>query len=506
MSGICDTNKSIPDSSCSLTTAPKAGFFDITDLPKLVANSTIPGSTNKTIEYTEKINPDEVPYLYYTDLESDTGDILPIATASAAIRTSEKSYVVFYPSYFTSSGNPTGSTRNIQIVGQASEQLLLPEGRQIQKDREERIENVEFQGKKYNIYIIPSNTPMSGGAVQQGGSLDAYKNLLNAQGDVSHSRAEVTTMLRIAGDMPAVVPTDSFKAKAYRGNDLYRDHGYSDRNLFLTVDISTSVPHRVYLDVNQDANPDLKQSFVNEDGKLKVLGTELALAIKEKGKDGTITAKPIDEADNFYHIAYPTKSFHSGDRVLYFDIKENDGHVRDFSEIENNTPREYAARGDFLQHDGSERFHYVRQNEYMLTYADQPHPSEDNHAKIKIALEQNDANIWRQNFKFNDDGALKIKKPDGSEEVILHKGEQIKLRDLPRTVIRLDGTDHVFNIKNEPREWRDTDKVIDLIDQNKFKGWDEWIITGGASNSFRLSFSHILSILNNSYSIKYSTI
>ena len=29
MSGICDTNKSMPDSSSSLTTVPKAGFFDI---------------------------------------------------------------------------------------------------------------------------------------------------------------------------------------------------------------------------------------------------------------------------------------------------------------------------------------------------------------------------------------------------------------------------------------------------------------------------------------------
>lgn len=199
MSGICDTNKSMPDSSSSLTTVPKAGFFDITGRTKLTADHTIEGSSEGSIIYTEKINKNEIPYLNYTDLATETGNIYPIATASAAIRTGEKSYVVFYPSYYNALSGSTGTTSLVQIVGDTSEPLG-----QIEKNTENKVIK-SFNGKTYTIYIIPTNTPMSGGAVQYGGSLDAYKDILNAQDGKSHTIDEIRGMVTVAGDMPAVV-------------------------------------------------------------------------------------------------------------------------------------------------------------------------------------------------------------------------------------------------------------------------------------------------------------
>lgn len=200
MSGICDTNKSMPDSSSSLTTVPKAGFFDITGRTKLTADHTIDGSSEGSIKYTEKIDQNEIPYLNYTDLKTETGNIFPIATASAAIRTSENSYVVFYPSYYNALSGQTGTTSLVQIVGDTSEPLG-----QIEKNTENKVIK-SFNGKTYTIYIIPTNTPMSGGAVQYGGSLDAYKDILNAQDGKSHTIDEIRGMVTVARDMPDVVP------------------------------------------------------------------------------------------------------------------------------------------------------------------------------------------------------------------------------------------------------------------------------------------------------------
>ena len=225
MSGICDTIKAMPNDQSKLTNIAKAGFFDITGLPtKLDANQTIPGSTDGTIQYNEKIDPNVIPYLHYTDLEGETGTISPIATASAAIRTSENSFVVFYPSYYNASSSQAGNA----VVDLTNGSISTPLAG-VQKDKVKKLPNESFQDKTYTIYIIPTNTPMRGGAVQHGGSLEeatAYADLLDLLDSGNENTIDwVRQMLVNAGDdtVPAVVPTPDVEPAVVPTTDVEPD-------------------------------------------------------------------------------------------------------------------------------------------------------------------------------------------------------------------------------------------------------------------------------------------
>ncbi len=235
MSGICDTNKSIPDSSSRLTTVPKAGFFDITGLPtKLEANQAIYGSSDNTIQYNEKIDTSVIPFLKYNDLASETGTIWPIATASAVIRTEPNSFVVFYPSYYNASATKKDitETNQVTIEDTSGNNQSLPT---IQVQNDTKIPNVSFNGNKYTIYIIPSNKSMSGGGVQHGGSIAAYNNLFTG---AELPIADINRMLMDGSDHPSQVsvpppppptPTVASKYIVAQKPNLYFNAGAEQR-------------------------------------------------------------------------------------------------------------------------------------------------------------------------------------------------------------------------------------------------------------------------------------
>ena len=201
--GICD-NKSKPTDDSYLTNQKIPGFFDITSEAKLDASIIIPGSSDGSVVYNNKIDPAIIPYLKYNGL--DTGDIYPIATASAVIRTEADKYIVFYPSYHCTIPEIDGfiSANVMFSAGDVPEDDTI--GDIITKVPKNNVLGpIEIKDKvngantnTYTVYIVPTTTAMSGGAIQHGGAgFDNYKDLF---ADKTLNKATVEDMVRNAGD------------------------------------------------------------------------------------------------------------------------------------------------------------------------------------------------------------------------------------------------------------------------------------------------------------------